>query len=76
MTRDQIMAALKRVRYALATAHRNADWEKAKLLSQKKCKLRRRLRPTCADCGVIISGGERCMMHSNVHQFYDKRLPA
>lgn len=65
--------SLAEIKTALIAAHRAHDWERAKELSQFK-RLARRV-VYCVDCGVRIQRGARCLMHRNIHQYYQRSLP-
>lgn len=73
---------MKTIRDQLIEAHRRGDWEAAKRLSQEKEKAKKQPRH-CVVCGVALSHARdagrnpsRCIMHSIVHRFYARSLPA
>jgi hypothetical protein len=54
------------IKEKLIAAHRAADWEQAKVLSQMKERAkRRRFKGYCLDCGQVVRGS-RCRMHANI----------
>ena len=70
---------LKEIKVALVAAHRSEDWELAKVLSQKKEKLKRARKRCCIDCGVPINNirhdSIRCRMHFIIHRYYSRSVP-
>lgn len=70
----EILHALNKA--ALIAAHRAGDWEAAKILSQKRQRLKKGRRNYCETCGVVLSyGGKRfCSMHHSVSRRNKKVL--
>lgn len=57
------LARLKANKALLVFAHRNGDEERAKVLSQEKQRIRKKIFPRCEVCGVAIQYGNKCPMH-------------
>lgn len=53
---------------------RNGNDEQCKVLSQVKQSIKRSIRPTCIECGVIINKGFRCQMHVKRLRYYSNKL--
>jgi len=75
---------LKEIKAALIVAHRKGNWERAKILSQEKERLKRAAKPRCVDCGVAIRNTKRnsatgvsvrCYMHHVIHKYYSRAIP-
>lgn len=71
------MRTLASIKRDLIKAHRQGNWEAAKLLSQEKNMAKRKMLSVCLDCGVIIhKNSTRCDMHERIHRNYKKALVA
>jgi hypothetical protein len=73
------LAAQRENKIALVRAHREKDWELARVLSQRRERLKIRKNPKrryvhvrlkCVDCGLTIKRGLRCKMHATFHQYH------
>lgn len=56
---------------ALIEAHRNEDWETAKLLSQERERIKKHSPRRCGECGIPLSPSNRsglCTMHNPFHR--------
>jgi hypothetical protein len=70
----EITQSLETNKSALVAAHRTQNWEFAKLLSQERQQLKKKRKPRCLTCGVTITKGSHCCMHSTVRRFYSNKL--